>query len=399
MNIALIIPNTTPVPATKGGATENMMNLLIDVNEIEKRHHFLLFCSYEDEAYKLSKKYRETDFYYYKSGKYDHIRELPSRVIRKLTLEHRDIRTNYIRYCADIINEQQVDIVIVEGHCFSIQQLRKLIGDKTLVLHMHIDRLNKELMSSHRIISSCDALIAISEFCKGRMLDVVPDYSDKIYVLKNTIDTGHFSAKGRKDKILEVYRNLGIKPWQNVVYYCGRIVPDKGVLELVKAIGKLQDDDIHLLIIGSSVYQDGKTTPYIEEVSRSGGQLRNGIIFTGYVSQKELPNYIAGATLAVVPSKWLEAAGNVTIEALSCDVPVVASSQGGIPEYADSSACSIVKYDENFIDNLASQIHELLTNKKKYADMKEHARGIAIQYDKNHYYENFCKIVAKITKK
>ena len=54
---------------------------------------------------------------------------------------------------------------------------------------------------------------------------------------------------------------------------------------------------------------------------------------------------------------------------------------------------------ENFIDNLASQIHELLTNKKKYADMKEHARGIAIQYDKNHYYENFCKIVAKITKK
>ena len=46
MNIALIIPNTTPVPATKGGATENMMNLLIDVNEIEKRKNFLLFCSY-----------------------------------------------------------------------------------------------------------------------------------------------------------------------------------------------------------------------------------------------------------------------------------------------------------------------------------------------------------------
>lgn len=398
MNIALIIPNTTPVPATRGGATENMMNLLIDVNEIEQKHHFILFSTFDKEAFEQSKNYKYTEFHYYKRGKYDNLIELISRILRKLTFEHRDVRSNYIRFCANVINHKDVDMVIVEGHCFSIQQFRNLIGNKMLVLHMHIDRLNREMRSSGRIIRSCDALLAISEFCKRRMLDVEPSYKERVHVLKNTIDTERFCAEGREDKVMRVYEKIGVKPWQNVVYYCGRVVPDKGVLELVRAVEKLDEDDIHLLIIGSSVYRDGKTTPYMDKVSKEGKALRNGITFTGYIPQSELPNYISGATLAAVPSKWLEAAGNVTIEALSCGVPVVASTQGGIPEYADGRACALVKFDENFVDSLAKTIHEVLNDKEQLAEMKASARSVALQYDKNNYYKNFCDVVERIIK-
>lgn len=398
MNIALIIPNTTPVPATRGGATENMMNLLIDVNEIEQKHHFILFSTFDEEAFEQSKNYKHTEFHYYKRGKYDNLKGIHSRILRKLTFEHRDVRSNYIRFCANVINYKDVDMVIVEGHCFSIQQLRNLIGNKMLVLHMHIDCLNREMRSSGRIIRSCDALLAISEFCKRRMLDVEPSYKERIHVLKNTIDTERFSAEGREDKVVRVYEKIGLKPWQNVVYYCGRIVPEKGVLELVQAIEKLDADDIYLLIIGSSVYRDGKATPYMDKVSKGGKALRNGITFTGYIPQSELPNYMSGATLAAVPSKCLEAAGNVTIEALSCGVPVVASTQGGIPEYADERACALVKYDENFVDNMAKTIHEILNNKERLAEMQAAARSVALQYDKNNYYKNFCNVVDCIIK-
>ena len=289
-------------------------------------------------------------------------------------------------------------MVIVEGHCFCIQQMRNLIGNKLLVLHMHIDRLNPEMRSSKRIIRSCDALIAISEFCKKRMMEVEPSYKSRIHVLKNTIDTQRFCAEGRSDSIRMVYEKIGLKPWNNVVYYCGRIVPEKGVLELVKAIKLLDDDDIHLMIIGSSVYRDGKKTSYIEEVSRSGRELKNGITFTGYVPQWELADYIAGATLVVVPSKCLEAAGNVTIEALSCGVPVVASTQGGIPEYADPKVSEFAKYDERFVENLAQAIHYVITDKQRYASMQAEARNVAVQYDKVHYYTHFCEVVEQIIK-
>lgn len=398
MNIALIISNTTPVPATRGGATENMMNLLIDVNEVEQKHHFIIFSTFEQDAFEESKKYMFTEFHYYHRKKYDNLMGLPSRILRKLTFEYRDIRTNYTRFCADIINKSQVDMVIVEGQCFYIQQLRNLIGNKLLVLHMHIDQLNREMRSSGRIIRSCDALIAISEFCKKRMTEVEPAYESRIHVLKNTIDTNRFCAEGREEKIKKVYAKIGLKPWGNVVYYCGRIVPDKGVLELVQAIKQLDNDDIHLMIIGSSVYHDGKKTPYMEEVSRSGRELKNGITFTGYIPQWELADYIAGATLAVVPSKCLEAAGNVTIEALSCGVPVVASTQGGIPEYADTKSCALVKCDEHFVDSLAKTIHELISDKKRLASMRAEARNVALQYDKVHYYAHFCEVVDKTIK-
>ena len=398
MNIALVITNTTPVPATRGGATENMMNLLIDVNEVEQKHHFIIFSTFEQDAFEESKKYKFTEFHYYHRKKYDNLMELPSRILRKLTFEHRDIRSNYTRFCADIINKRKIDMVIVEGYCFCIQQMRNLIGDKMLVLHMHIDRLNQEMRSSKRIIRSCDALIAISEFCKKRMLEVEPSYKSKIHVLKNTIDTQRFCAEGRLDSIRKVYEKIGLNPWDNVVYYCGRIVPDKGVLELVKAIKLLDDDDIHLMIIGSSVYRDGKKTPYMEEVSQSGRELKNGITFTGYIPQWELADYIAGGTLAVVPSKCLEAAGNVTIEALSCGVPVIASTQGGIPEYADPKACVLVKCDNSFVENLARAIHEVITDKKRLALMQSEARNVALQYDKVHYYTHFCEVVDKIIK-
>lgn len=397
MKIALIISNATPVPAVRGGATENMMTHLIDVNETEQKHQFLIFSTYDEKAQEESKKYRHTEFHYYKSGRYDRIVEVTSRAIRKLTFEHYDVRSNYISFCADVINKSDVDMIIVEGYCFGIQQLRALVGDKMLVLHMHIDRLNTEMRSSGRIIRSCDALIAISQFCKERMLEVEPSYASRIHVLKNTIDTEKFSAKGRENNIKQVYESIGLTPWDNIVYYCGRVCDDKGVLELVKAIRKLDEDDIHLVIIGSNTYLDGSTrTPYIEEVHRIGKELRNGITFTGYVPQQELPNYISGATLAVVPSKWLEAAGNVTIEALSCGVPVVASMQGGIPEYADTRACALVKFDEHFVDNIAKTIHMLLTDRERLTSMKAAARTIALQYDKAHYYEHFCEVVEQI---
>lgn len=396
MRIALIVASERPIPATKGGATQTMMTHLIDVNEENGEHEFVVYSYYEPLAYEKSKEYKYTFFHYYNSnvGR-DNLQGLFWRIMRKLTNEYVYLRSHFVKWCAQIINNEHYDAVILEGQCFHVQYMRHLFKG-TLILHMHIDRLNNELKSTKRIIDCCEGIFAISDFCKRRMTDVIPDASKKIIVVKNTVDIYHFTRNGREKQALAVRNKMGLKSGQKLISYCGRIDQTKGVLELIKAIVLLDDPNLKLMIIGSSVYAGSKKNDYVLKVEEEAKKVRGGVVFTGYIEQSELPNYISGSDIAIVPSLWLEAAGNVTIEALGCDVPVIASSQGGIPEYADTSACRLVHYNEHFVDNLAKEIHELSYNEELYLLLKSHAREVAVKYNKYNYYKNFISAVNAI---
>ncbi|UEA89340.1 glycosyltransferase family 4 protein [Parabacteroides johnsonii] len=396
MRIALITASERPIPATKGGATQTMMTHLIDVNEEYGEHHFFIFSYYDYLAYSKSKEYKHTSFYYYKpNAKMDKLQNLFWRMMRKLSAEQIYLRSNFIKWCVNTISKEHYDIVILEGQCFHTQYMRQLYKGP-LILHMHIDRLNNELKSTKDIINCCDGLFAISEFCKRRMTNVVPCASEKIIVVRNTVDTDRFSRRGRKNAALAIRNKAGVKPNQKLISYCGRIVPDKGVLELVKAMVLLNDSNLKLMIIGSSVYAGSKKNDYILKVEKEAKKICGGALFTGYIEQSKLPNYLSGSDITVIPSLCREAAGNVTLEALGCEVPVIASSQGGIPEYADTMACRLVNCDEHFIENLAKEIHELAYNEKLYSSLKFHAREVAVAYNKYNYYRNFIHAVNSI---
>ncbi|WP_458410178.1 glycosyltransferase family 4 protein [Bacteroides congonensis] len=399
MKIALIVASERPIPATKGGATQTMMTHLINVNEENGKHEFVIYSYYESLAYEKSKEYKHTFFHYYHSNvRKTNLQGLFWRAMRKLTCDYIYIRTDFVKWCADIISKEHYDAVILEGQCFHAQYMRQLYKG-TLILHMHIDRLNNKLKSTKRIIDCCDGLFAISEFCKRRMIEVVPNASEKIIVVKNTVDTDKFTRVGREKSALAVRDKMGVKQGQKLISYCGRIDRTKGVLELVKALVILDDPNLKLMIIGSSVYAGSKKNDYILKVEREAEKLRGGVMFTGYIEQSELPDYVSGSDIAIVPSLWLEAAGNVTIEALGCEVPVIASSRGGIPEYADTSACRLVDYDEHFVDNLAKEIHELSYNEELYLSLKSHAREVAVRYNKYNYSKNFISAVTTIVNK
>lgn len=395
MKIAIVTASSRPIPATCGGATQTMMTHLIDVNEELKENEFFIFSYFEKEAYIESKKYKRSKFFYYTPRKYfDAAFSFPFRLLRKLTSERIFVRENFTKWCASIINKNDFDVVILEGNCFQVEYMRSLIRVK-IILHMHIDRLNKDLKSANRMIKVSDGIFAISEFCKKRMLEVDHSAINKIFVVKNTIDTNLFTYKGNIVK-RSIREKLGVRDCQKVISYCGRIVPDKGVLELVQAVKFLNDPNLFLLIIGSSVYKGSKKTSYCSKVEEEGRKIIGGVYFTGYVSQSDLPSFMSGSDIAIVPSLCQEAAGNVTIEALSCEVPVIATSQGGIPEYADTSACCVIPYDKDFVENLAHNIHEILYNQELYIKLKSNARSVATQYDKHNYYKQFCGAVKKV---
>lgn len=399
LKVAVVMSNISPVPAVRGGATENMMTHLIEINEKNNKMKLTFFSPYDKEAEIEAKKYKNTKILFYPGNRiWDWLCCLPYRFLRKVTNGKTYLKTNFIKWCIKNIHHNDYDVVVVEGNYFQILQLKKAIN-VPIILHMHIDGLNIKTDNGKNIVDSCAGIFAISDYCKNRIVEIDSNQAGKVYVLKNMIDTSLFSPDG-VDKIdfkKNFLKKYGIRNEKKVIVYCGRVTEVKGVKELIEAFLKLDDPESFLFIIGSSVYKDGSKTKYYRELEKMAGNRRN-IVFLGYIDQKELPKYYCCAAISVVPSKWQEAAGNVIPESLACGVPVIASRRGGIPEYADERACILVDCDEKFVDNLKDALAKMTTDEKLYSGKKAVTRSIAIQYDKHNYYTHFYDLITEVLK-
>ena len=92
--------------------------------------------------------------------------------------------------------------------------------------------------------------------------------------------------------------------------------------------------------------------------------------FTGRVTRDELVEYYSRAEIAVVPSLY-EGFGFPAAEAMSCGIPVIASSGGALPEVVGEAGMLVPPGDA---DALASAIKQLLHNKQLQLQMGEAGR-------------------------
>ncbi len=117
-------------------------------------------------------------------------------------------------------------------------------------------------------------------------------------------------------------------PTPVVVGYLGRLVPEKGLLDLLEAVAGLPAT-VHLRLVG-----DGTQRP---ELERRAAQLGLGsrLELRPAVGSTEVPTTLQSFDLLVLPSRtmsnWKEQFGRVLIEAMSCGIPVLGSSSGEIP--------------------------------------------------------------------
>lgn len=107
------------------------------------------------------------------------------------------------------------------------------------------------------------------------------------------------------------------------VVYAGRLVPEKGVRTLLKALEWLDPD------VPVSVYGVG---PLEDEVRQHERRIR----FFGQVPSDDIMYAMEKALVVVVPSVWPEPFGRTALEGLAAGAAVVASSVGGVPEVVDS---------------------------------------------------------------
>lgn len=150
--------------------------------------------------------------------------------------------------------------------------------------------------------------------------------------------------------------------------YVGRLVAEKGVDVLLRAISELKNEDIYgrCTIVGEG-YQEG----LLKQLAKDLG-IDDRVEFTGSLLGKDLSETVRCHHTGIVPSLWEEPFGIVAVELISCGCVVIGSNVGGLPEAVGS--CGVL-FERGNSKALSLRMKELLEDKEFYGNFTSMAEN------------------------
>ena len=284
------------------------------------------------------------------------------------------------KYPKILMKENYDRIVLVTNSTLFLLLKNKKLADKyknKVIYYLHNEV--RSLFGCAKEANSIYKLIGISQFVNNSFKKLVPMLDEKKFsVLKNGVDTENFMNKD-DSKITYYRKKFGIKENDFVVIFAGRLVKEKGALEVLRAVKKCKDNDIKLLIVGSGFYSSDIVDEYALKLKEESVKLQNNVIFTGYIDYFDMPSIYHIGNVAVLPSIWDEPAGMTMVEAVISGLPLITTNSGGIPEYISDELAVFLERNEFLVDNIADEIMKVKLNnidktrnrefaKKKLAD-------------------------------
>jgi teichuronic acid biosynthesis glycosyltransferase TuaC len=216
-------------------------------------------------------------------------------------------------------------------------------------------------------MSFADRILSVSEDLKLHIVNLGID-KNKVHVVPNGVDIGKFKPAGKAHarSILNLPRD------KNIVLFVGALRKIKGVDYLIEAAQSFVDRDTYLFMVG----RDDGLKKNLEKRAHEL-KIANYIKFTGPVNHEDIPLWISASDILVLPS-LSEGRPNVILEALACEVPVVATDVGGIPELmVDGETGYLVPPKSP--DELSRKINKLLDDKNRREKMGKFGRKCIIQ--------------------
>ena len=403
MKVAFLTNGTSPVPATKGGAVENLIEDLLDENEEKHSFDFTVFSLYEEKADEQSKKYKNSNFYYVKPPRVINCLDkgiywIAKNLLKKANLiSYRYIlrRLYVMSKFPKILLENDFDrlVLVTNSTLFFVlkdRRVAKKYEDKTIYyLHNEV----RSLFKCEKEAASIRSLIGISEFVNNSFRKQIPTLKkERCFVLKNGIDTVKFTTRDER-KIKEYKNRFGITEKDFVLVFAGRLVDEKGALEAIKAIKACKDEYIKLLIVGASFYSSDIVDNYTLELQNEAEDIKDRIIFTGYIDYNDMPSIYQLGNAAVLPSIWEEPAGMTMVEAVVSGLPLITTNSGGIPEYIPDNVAILLNRDENLVDNIQKAIVMIKNDPNKSKTMILNGQKLVQEYNLIDYYSNFESIL------
>lgn len=169
---------------------------------------------------------------------------------------------------------------------------------------------------------------------------------------------------------------LKLNPDEFIVLQLGRIVPRKGIDNVIRAMGKIKQTatPARLIVVGGETDNvDPEHNPEIARLQQIADEagISKQVVFTGRKQRDALKYYYAAADVFIT-TPWYEPFGITPLESMACGTPVIGSNVGGIKYTVEDGKCGFL-VPPNDPDRLAIKIYELLHDESLRAKMREHA--------------------------
>jgi N-acetyl-alpha-D-glucosaminyl L-malate synthase BshA len=209
-----------------------------------------------------------------------------------------------------------------------------------------------------------DAVTAVSDSLRRATVEQLGLEASRIEVIPNFIDPQRYE---------ELKGSAGARRWakqgEKILLHISNFRPVKRVMDVLDVFLEVRKAmPARLLLVG-----DGPDRAKAEERCRRAGNC-GAVTFLGNIAAVE--EVLVGADLFLLPSES-ESFGLAALEALSCSVPVVASTAGGIPEVVRDGVDGLL-YPVGDVAAMAAGAIGLLADRGRHERFAAAARAGAV---------------------
>ncbi len=206
-------------------------------------------------------------------------------------------------------------------------------------------------------------IIAVSEATRQDLMAAYAIPPEKITV---TLEAADPRFKPESPELVSAVRARYQLP-ETYVLYVGTIEPRKNLTRLLRAWEPLflAREAPPLVIVGKRGWLAEDFYTALE-----ASPAREGVRFTGYVTDADLPALYSGARIFAFPSIY-EGFGLPPLEAMACGAPVLCANTSSLPEVTGDAALTV---DPGSTDAIREELQRLLSNADLRAELRE--RGI-----------------------
>lgn len=404
MKLAIVTSGFLPVPATQGGAVENLIENFINKNEEYKNLDITVFSIKDKKAIEISSKYKnsecifiDTNFIIKILDKFTYF--IAKNILKKdNTMSYRYIfqRLYFLNEVSRYLNKNDYDKVLLENHPTLFMTLKKrknyLKYKDRYYYHLH-----NEIKSSYKceeIIKKCKNNIGVSNFITNQLSEFL-NVKDKnnFSVLRNCINQEQFNQVLSYEESKKIKEKYGITDNDKVLLFTGRLTREKGIKEILLSLKKVKSENYKLLVVGSFFFGTEVKNKFEKELEAIIFELKDKVKFTGFIPYNDIYKIYSISDIAILPSIWDDPAPLTIIESLSCGLPIITTNSGGIPEYVNEKCALIYNRDENLIKNLSEGIDELINNNELRIKMGKESLEVSKALTLDNYYLNFIELL------
>lgn len=213
-------------------------------------------------------------------------------------------------------------------------------------------------------IEESDGVTAVSRYLKEKTLTNYHIEKD-IEVIPNFVDTEVF-----KRKVDCAFRKHIAPNNEKILVHTSNFRPVKRVADVIHIFNNvLKEVPTKLILVG-----DGPDRSECERLCRELN-IYDNVKFLG--KQEGIVDILSAGDIFLIPSQS-ESFGLSALEAMSCGLPVVASSVGGLPELIVHNETGYIA-EIGDVNRMSKYVVDLLTNERKYNRFAELSRKRAVE--------------------